>query len=296
MTKALARDIIDVNNLLFLGKMWFKVWRTRTLIIFLQLIAVATILFIGRTEIIQNQSLSPDPATTTWSQINQAQVQLEKTQVPASPSTSSPIVNLTTAGANYRPNYEISWANPTNYGERFSTDINGRSVSNQPIIVLHETVNSASSAINFFQTPHTDEKKQASYHTLIKLDGTIIYIIPPEKRAFGAANSVFVGTNGAETVKTHPDFPASVNNFAYHVAFETPVDGQNQAQTHSGYTDIQYRSLAWLIAQSSVTEDRITTHRAVDRSGNRIDPRSFNRTKLIELLHSHRQTDIKKVS
>ena len=88
--------------------------------------------------------------------------------------------------------------------------------------MLHETVYSAASAINHFQTPHLNEKDQASYHSLIKLDGTIIYIVPPDKRAFGASNSVFIGSNGSEAVKTHPNFPPSVNNFAYHVSLETP--------------------------------------------------------------------------
>lgn len=189
----------------------------------------------------------------------------------------------------YRPKYEIAWAYPTNYGERYAKDINGIPVYNQPIIVIHETVSSAVDAIRFFQTPHYDENEQASYHALIKLDGTVVYIVPPEKRAFGAGNSVFDGSNGPEAVKTHPKFPPSVNNFAYHAAFETPPSGRNNNQNHSGYTQVQYRSLAWLIAQASVPDDRITTHRAVDRSGERIDPRSFDFKKFLNLLHSYRR-------
>ena len=189
---------------------------------------------------------------------------------------------------NYRPRYEISWAHPLNYGERYNRDIYGRPVSNQPLIVLHETVYSASSALHHFQTPHSNEQEQASYHTLIKLDGTVVYVVPPEKRAFGAANSVFNGPNGPETVKTHAKFPPSVNNFAYHVSLETPSDGRNPNRRHSGYTDAQYQSLAWLIAQSKVPDSRITTHKAVDRSGNRIDPRSFERRKFLRLLHFYR--------
>lgn len=188
-----------------------------------------------------------------------------------------------------RPKYEVAWAYPTNYGERYTKDINGIPVYNQPIIVLHETVSSAADAIRFFQTPHYDENEQASYHTLIKLDGTVVYIVPPEKRAFGAGNSVFDGSNGSEAVKTHPKFPPSVNNFAYHAAFETPPSGRNHNQTHSGYTEAQYRSLAWLIAQASVPDARLTTHRAVDRSGERIDPRSFDFEKFLSLLHSYRR-------
>jgi hypothetical protein len=191
----------------------------------------------------------------------------------------------------YKPRLEIATVDPSNYGERFAQDIDGIPVKNQPIIVLHETANSAASAINFFQTPHTDENVQASYHAIVKLDGTVLYLVPPEKRAFGAANSVFEGTDGEETVKTNPNLPPSVNNFAYHVSLETPEDGRgnNFLQSHSGYTKAQYNSLAWLIAQSQIPEDRITTHKAVDRSSQRIDPRSFDFDKFLELLNTYRQ-------
>lgn len=273
--------------------MWIKIWKTRALLIFIQLFALIVVLLIGKTQWLDNKSNSAD---ATWSQITNTQLQLEKKQTDKFQQIPSNSINTTKAelNLNYRPKYEIAWAHPSNYGERFSQDISGVPISNQPIIVLHETVNSASSAINFFQTPHADENKQASYHTLIKLDGTILYIIPPEKRAFGAANSVFDGPNGPETVKTHPKFPPSVNNFAYHTAFETPLDGRNHAQIHSGYTDAQYHSLAWLIAQSNVPDNRITTHQAVDRSGNRIDPRNFDFKRFLKLLHSYRQLNIEK--
>ena len=180
---------------------------------------------------------------------------------------------------------EVRWAHHTNYGDRYATDVHGRVVTNDFIIVLHETVGSASSAINTFQTPHPRDEDQVSYHTLIRRDGTVVYIVPPEKRAFGAGNSVFNGTNGPETVVTNADFPGSVNNFAYHVSLESPGDGRGNGRYHSGYSDRQYRSLAWLIAQSTVPEDRITTHQAVDRSGSRLDPRSFSDQTFFGYLH-----------
>jgi N-acetyl-anhydromuramyl-L-alanine amidase AmpD len=149
----------------------------------------------------------------------------------------------------------------------------------------------ASSVINFFQTPNEDESVQASYHALIKLDGTVVYLVPPDKRAYGAANSVFESPNGVETVTTNPNLASSVNNFAYHVSLETPPDGRgnNFLTSHSGYTEAQYNSLAWLIAQSQVPDYRITTHRAVDRSGQKIDPVSFDGEKFLRLLHTYRQ-------
>jgi N-acetyl-anhydromuramyl-L-alanine amidase AmpD len=170
----------------------------------------------------------------------------------------------------------VAWANPTNFGFRFARDVNGIPVSNAPIVVIHETVSSADSAINFFQTPHPNDADQASYHALIRLNGSIVYTVPFEYRAFGAGNSVFMGDRGPEAVQTNPNFPSSVNNFAYHFSLETPSDGRNNGNGHSGYTVGQYRSLAWLVSYTKVPEARITFHKTVDRSGSRKDPRSFN--------------------
>jgi len=197
-------------------------------------------------------------------------------------------VNNTQTRGN-RPRYEVQAVDPSNYGERYTRDVNGVPLHNRSIIVLHETSFSAASAINLFQTPHTDEKVQASYHSLIKLDGTIVYLVPPEKRAFGAGNSVFETNQGIETVKTNQHLPPSVNNFAYHVSLETPPQAEESRTTHEGYTEAQYNSLAWLLSQSTVPDERITTHRAVDRSGLRIDPRSFDFQKFFNLLHTYRQ-------
>lgn len=191
----------------------------------------------------------------------------------------------------YKPKHMIALADPSNYGDRYPVDANGSPLQNQPIVVLHETSNSASSAINTFKTHHTNDSQQVSYHALIALDGTVVYLVPPEKRAYGAGNSVFEGIWGIETVQTNPKLPPSVNNFAYHVSLETPIEahGKYGYKTHSGYTDLQYQSLAWLIAQSDIPDERITTHRAVDRSGQRIDPRSFDFSKFLDLLHKYRQ-------
>jgi len=185
------------------------------------------------------------------------------------------------------PRQVTTLADPTNYGDRYLTDINGQVLRHEFIAVLHETVGSAQSAINLFRTSHPRDEDQVSYHALIGRDGTIYYIVPPEKRAYGAGNSVFNGPNGPETVRTHPTLPPSVNNFAYHISLETPGDGFNDRRSHSGYTQAQYESLAWLLAQTVIPDSRITTHQAVDRSGSRIDPRSFNRQQLLSILHRY---------
>ncbi|WP_242065501.1 peptidoglycan recognition family protein [Trichocoleus sp. FACHB-262] len=205
---------------------------------------------------------------------------------PAPPASSQPPTSPPAVPA-YQPRELVAFADPTNYGERVLKDVYGRSAAHAPIVVLHETVSSANSTISFFQTPHPRDEDQASYHALITQDGTIVYLVSPDKRAFGAGNSVFNGPNGPEAVKTHPKFPPSVNNFAYHISLETPPDGRNNGNRHSGYTAAQYESLSWLVARAAVPESRITTHQAVDRSGSRKDPRSFNQQTFLTLLRAY---------
>ncbi|MGL5081890.1 MAG: peptidoglycan recognition protein family protein [Microcoleaceae cyanobacterium] len=186
------------------------------------------------------------------------------------------------------PEYQAI-ANRTNYGQRYLYDLKGKPTSNYPIIVIHETAASAQSTIQFFQTYHTSEEEQASYHTLITRTGDVVYTVPPDLRAFGAGNSVFAGPTGSETVQTDPKHPPSVNNFAYHVSLESPPDGYKNGPSHSGYTSEQYRSLAWIVSRTGVPMDRITTHKAVDRSGQRADPRSFDQSLFLQLLQSYPQ-------
>ena len=196
----------------------------------------------------------------------------------------------------YQPRERVALAHPTNFGERYLRDLNGRTAYREPIIVLHETVSSGESAIRFFQTPHPKDEDQASYHALIRLDGSIDYLVPPDKRAYGAGQSVFVHprTGRTETIKTNPSLSPSVNNFAYHISFETPPAGRNGG-LHEDYTAWQYYSLAWLVAKTGVPEDRITTHKAVDRSGTRADPRQFDRAKFMSILRIYPKTNEVKI-
>ena len=197
----------------------------------------------------------------------------------------------TTAFAEYKPKYFSIEIHPSNYGDRYSVDAHGKAVNNQPLVVLHETTDSARSAINTFRTNHPNDNNQVSYHALIALNGTIIYLVPSDKRAFGAGNSAFKSLNGTEAVQTNPNLPASVNNFAYHISLETPVDGRGKSNRnyHSGYTKEQYQSLAWLIALSDIPQERITTHKNVDLSQHKQDPRSFDFDQLLTILNSYRQ-------
>ena len=187
----------------------------------------------------------------------------------------------------YQPQQTQAWAHPTNYGDRYQQDVDGQVLTQDCLVVLHETVGASVGAIEHFQTPKEDDADQSSYHALITLDGTIVHLVPPHKRAYGAGNSVFNGLNGPETVKTNSNLPASVNNFAYHISLETPADGYNDTPAHSGYTEAQYESLAWLVAAMEVSDDRVVTHEAVDQSGERVDPRSFDLSQFWLRLRTH---------
>ncbi|MTJ51752.1 N-acetylmuramoyl-L-alanine amidase [Anabaena sp. UHCC 0253] len=283
--------------------MRFRDWATRVMLIFFLLAALILALFVGGSRKPQNNISTSNSDPTIWSQYPQTLFQsAKKTEeqqpnlpnLPKSSGQPKRVISrysTTKAFTKYRPNFVQAKVDPSNYGDRYTADINGVPFNHQPIIVLHETTNSTSSAINFFQTPHDDENVQASYHALITLEGQVIYLVPPEKRAFGAGNSVFNGANGVETVQTNPNLPPSVNNFAYHVSLETPPDawGKRNIKEHTGYTEAQYDSLAWLIAQSQVPDDRITTHKAVDVAGGKVDPLSFDGDKFLNKLHSFRQ-------
>jgi len=236
----------------------------------------------------ENQPPAKPPEPSLPAALTSIPITLERFRKPLPISTTNPASSE--KGITYTPSEVIALAAASNYGERYLNDLSGQPANNPPIIVLHETVGSANSVINFFQEFHTDEGNQASYHTLVALDGRIIYFVPPDKRAFGAGNSVFVSSLGTESVQTNPRYPSSVNNFAYHISLETPADGMHDGYTHSGYTEAQYQSLAWLVAKTDVPLERITTHKTVDRSGSRIDPRSFNFNLFQNLLSQYPRT------
>lgn len=180
---------------------------------------------------------------------------------------------------NYTPKEEIANVAKENYADRTQTKF-------KPLIVLHETDATASSVINLFQNP----KSQVSYHVMIKLDGSLVYFTDSKKRAFGASPSQFNG-EFEERVRDDGRKVKSVNNFAYHISFETPTSGQppneDKRSTHSGYTEAQYNSLAWLTARTGVPLERITTHQFVDIGQGKQDPRSFNRAKFEKLWNSY---------
>ena len=168
-------------------------------------------------------------------------------------------------------------ADPSNFGSRYRRNPWGQPLNPDPrVVVLHETVYSLGSAINTFLTPHPRDEDQVSYHTLIGLDGSIVDLVDPLQRAFGAGYSSFLG----EWAVTNAKFQGSVNNFALHLSLETPNDGHDNDRRHSGYTQAQYDAMALVLDEwmerFGFQPAAITTHQHVDLGGERGDPRSFS--------------------
>ncbi len=124
------------------------------------------------------------------------------------------------------------------------------------LVVIHETLISAEESIIL----HGDSQYYASYHSLIHRSGKIIYLTPGDCKAYAAAQSTFTDLFGEIQ-----EVNGSVDDFAYHIALETPPDGiaNPKQEYHIGYTKEQYVSLAWLIRATGVQLSRVIPHSAV---------------------------------
>ena len=135
------------------------------------------------------------------------------------------------------------------------------------LVVIHETLISANASLIL----HSDPEYYGSYHALIDRAGEITYLTPSDSKAYAAARSSFTNSFGeVEQIN------GSVDDFAYHIALETPVDGYNSLKAaHIGYTKEQYESLAWLSAHTGVRKERIVTHGEIQTPTTN-EPRCFN--------------------
>jgi len=174
------------------------------------------------------------------------------------------------------PNESLFLAHATNYGVRQHQSDIGKLLPNKPeLVVIHETVIDEKSTIRMFQTPHQDDSQQVSYHMLVARDGSLVRIVPDANRAYGAGKSHF----GGYTIRSKKNSPGSINNVALHISLVSPPHVDN-SDSHSGYTDAQYSSLAGQVLvwqmKYQIPLVNITTHQIVDRSHSRYDPRSFD--------------------
>lgn len=169
-----------------------------------------------------------------------------------------------------------------------------RRTSHAPIFVIHETTTSA----EWVEAHVNQPSYRASFHAFIPRDGSIELMVPPDRTAWTAGLSEFHENPQVQEldperkIKVTPKAAGNewdpgdsgghtVNNFAYQVELESPPDGYDKGPgdtqlTHSGYTEAQYQSLAWLAVKSGIPKTRITTHYQVDTTGHKTDPRSFD--------------------
>lgn len=173
-------------------------------------------------------------------------------------------LNGSVTNSNYTPKQSTSSVPNSNYGERYYGDTSQQLPS--MIVVLHETVIDAATTLKAISDPN----KQISYHAVIEKTGEIVYLTNSTKRAYGSGTpSSFNGES----------YNNSVNGFSYQISLETSEDGRGNGSSHSGYTDQQYNSLAWLVARTGIPKERVTTHKAVAEGAgrnDRTDPRSFD--------------------
>jgi hypothetical protein len=174
------------------------------------------------------------------------------------------------------PNEVSAVAHPSNFGRREPLDAIGRSIPNQPsLIVLHETVIPAVDTVRLFMTNHQNDNSQASYHMLISRGGKLIRIVPDKMRAYGSGYSRF----GDFTVYSKSPQNFSINNVALHISLESPPNSQDGPLADIHYTREQYSTLAKQVllwqAEYKIPIFRLTTHASVDRSHSRYDPRGL---------------------
>jgi N-acetyl-anhydromuramyl-L-alanine amidase AmpD len=146
------------------------------------------------------------------------------------------------------------------------------------LVVIHETYINLEQSLDL----HSDPDYIASYHAVIERGGEIYYLVPPDKKAFAARNSSFINPVTQEVEQIE----GSVDDFAYHIALETPLDGRDSSKkVHSGYTYEQYNSLAWLIRATGVELNRLTTHGDISQSSNsKPEPRCLNLDFLMDTI------------
>ena len=105
-----------------------------------------------------------------------------------------------------------------------------------PIVVLHDSNGPAEGALSW----SLDNRFKASYHTVIRRDGEIIYLIPAYIKASACGPSSYLGdsVNG------------SVDPFAYSICLEGPMP----------YTVEIYYSLSYLISQMGIERAQVVVH------------------------------------
>lgn len=143
----------------------------------------------------------------------------------------------------------------------------------RPLLVIHESITDYVTTLSQCQSTN----QLGSYHCLIVPTGGLIHLAQPHEKCYGAGLSHFNGESICD----------SVDPFSYHVCLITPPGVARDALEHSGYTDAQYMTLAWLISHTGLPWFRVTTHKDVDLTGTVIDPRSLDMSRLLRTVNKY---------
>lgn len=136
------------------------------------------------------------------------------------------------------------------------------------LFVIHETIIDSETLEDYMADPDF----LGSYHAVITIEGQIIYYVPSDMKAFAASKSRFLNLLTGEEESIN----GSVDDFAYHVALETPENGRDaNKKVHAGYSIQQYKSLAWLFNATGISIDRLVNHGELKEPETE-EPRCFN--------------------
>lgn len=144
-----------------------------------------------------------------------------------------------------------------------------RGIEVNTIVIHADAAKRASSSVSWIEADESD----VSYHSLVERDGDLHRFVEPERRAWHAGKSVFMGR-------------ANVNDYSLGLAFANRNDGVEE------YTELQYQvgaaeAATWMRKFPAITMDRITTHNFI-APGRKTDPGpQFDMEKFKEYVQKH---------
>ena len=147
------------------------------------------------------------------------------------------------------------------------------------IFVVHETIIDIDTLEDYLNDPEF----LGSYHAVISITGEINYFTPSDMKAFAASDSKFLNDFTGEEESVN----GSVDDFAYHCALETPLNGRDPNKLiHSGYSIQQYKSLAWLFRATGISSARFAFHGEL-KDPITTEPRCFNEDYFSKMIMHH---------
>jgi N-acetylmuramoyl-L-alanine amidase len=136
-------------------------------------------------------------------------------------------------------------------------------------VVIHATaIDSLEESVSYFLKPTTE----VSAHFVVDRDGTVVQLVPVEKRAWHAGTSILGGVE-------------RVNDFSVGIEMVNMNDGEE-------FPEVQYEAVAGIIrflrSRYQIPDARIVSHAEVATpSGRKTDPMGFDLVKLREMAQKN---------